>query len=129
MEEVADYIVYVKTDELGNVTEINSSAFLSDITGWKPIDQGNGDKYHHAQGNYLGESIKNNDDCYNYKYANGVISLRTSEEKQADILSRPDSELTLSEQIEVLTQNKLTLEKMILELKVRLDKIDNVLDV
>ena len=46
-------IVYVKVDNSGYITEINSSAFLSDTTGWTEIDQGQGDKYHHAQGNYL----------------------------------------------------------------------------
>ena len=33
-------------------TEYNSSAFLTDLTGWKLIDEGIGDKYHHAQNYY-----------------------------------------------------------------------------
>ena len=46
------YIVYVQTDEQGRITAVNSSAFVS--TDWgTEIDRGYGDKYHHAQGNYL----------------------------------------------------------------------------
>lgn len=51
------YSVYVKTDAYGNIVEVNSSAFLSDTTGWTKIDEGEGDKYHHAQNHYLTEPI------------------------------------------------------------------------
>ena len=47
------YIVYVRADEAGRIVEINSSAFLADTAGWTAIDEGYGDKYHHAQGNYF----------------------------------------------------------------------------
>ena len=33
-------------------TEYNSSAFLTDLTGWELIDEGAGDKYLHAQHYY-----------------------------------------------------------------------------
>lgn len=32
------YIVYVRVNELGYIVEINSSAFISDTTGWIEID-------------------------------------------------------------------------------------------
>ena len=47
------YIVYIRTDSSNRVLEINSSAFLADTEGWTQIDEGWGDRYHHAQGNYL----------------------------------------------------------------------------
>ena len=47
------YIVYVCTDDVGHITAINSSAFLTDTAGWTAIDEGCGDRFHHAQGNYL----------------------------------------------------------------------------
>ena len=47
------YIVYVRADEAERIVEINSSAFLADTAGWTAIDEGYGDKYHHAQGNYF----------------------------------------------------------------------------
>ena len=51
--EMNPYIVYVKTDDANRITAVNSSAFLRDTDGWTEIDSGYGDKYHHAQGNYL----------------------------------------------------------------------------
>ena len=46
-----DYIVYAKTDEQGCIIGVNSSDFVE--AGWGvQIDSGEGDKYHHAQGNY-----------------------------------------------------------------------------
>lgn len=47
------YRVYAKINESGSIVETNSSAFLSDTTGWVQIDEGTGDRYHHAQGNYF----------------------------------------------------------------------------
>ena len=45
------YIVYIRVDSSNRVLEINSSAFLANTTGWTQIDEGWGDRYHHAQGN------------------------------------------------------------------------------
>ena len=55
--EMRPYIVYVKADEQNRIIAINSSAFLTDLTGWMEIDSGYGDKYHHAQGNYFEKPI------------------------------------------------------------------------
>lgn len=66
-----EYIVYVKSNSNGYITAVNSSAFLSDTTGWVEIDRGNGDKYHHAQGNYFPESITTDGGAYRYKLVNG----------------------------------------------------------
>ena len=49
--EQENYIVYVRADGQSRILEANSSAFLTDTTGWTAIDEGLGDKYHHAQGN------------------------------------------------------------------------------
>lgn len=51
--EYKPYGVYIKTDTQNRITSINSSAFLHDVSGWMKIDEGYGDRYHHAQGNYL----------------------------------------------------------------------------
>lgn len=84
MEWFDTYKVYIKTHENGIVIAINSSAFLSDTTGWIEIDEGEGDKYHHAQGNYLPLGLMTDDGIYNYKYLNGAIQERSAEEIQAD---------------------------------------------
>lgn len=47
------YKVYVSVDPAGRVYAINSSAFIFYTEGWVLIDEGYGDRYHHAQNNYL----------------------------------------------------------------------------
>lgn len=66
-----EYIVYVKTNSSGYITAVNSSAFLTDITGWTEIDSGNGDKYHHSQGNYFPQPIITEGGAYRYKLVDG----------------------------------------------------------
>ena len=65
------YIVYVKLNSEGYITEVNSSAFLSDTTGWAEIDSGYGDKYHHAQNNYFPEPIYSMGGACRYKLESG----------------------------------------------------------
>jgi len=84
-----NYIVYVKTDTENRIIAINSSAFLFDATGWIQIDEGIGDKYHHAQGNYFKKGLIDEYGCYNYKLVDGVVIERTQEEKQAEIDTIP----------------------------------------
>lgn len=64
-------IVYVKPNENDYITAVDSSAFLTDTTGWVEIDQGRGDKYHHAQGNYFPEPIMTDGNAYRYKLVDG----------------------------------------------------------
>lgn len=75
-----EYIVYVKPNSKGYITDVNSSAFLTDTTGWVQIDSGYGDKYHHAQGNYFPESIITEGGAYRYKLADGKAVECTAEE-------------------------------------------------
>lgn len=75
-----EYIVYAKVNECGIITDINSSAFVSG-EGWVEIDRGEGDKYHHAQGNYLEHGLVDPDGIYNYKLVADVPVLRSDEEK------------------------------------------------
>ena len=79
------YIVYVKIDENNRVTDINSSAFISDVSEWAEIDMGVGDRYHHAQGNYFPKPLTDENGVYRYKYADGIVSERTAEEMAGDI--------------------------------------------
>ena len=78
------YRVYIQTNIDDVVTAINSSAFLSDLAGWIEVDEGEGDKYRHAQGNYLPLGLMTDDGVYNYKYVDGAIQERSAEELQAD---------------------------------------------
>ena len=75
-----EYKVYVRTDSGGIITDINSSAFV-DGASWIEIDCGEGDRFHHAQGNYLEADLTDGDGLYNYKLVGGVPVLRSDEEK------------------------------------------------
>ena len=57
MIEMKPYEVYITINKNGYTTAVNSSAFLTDTDGWIKIDEGYGDKYHHAQGNYFDKPI------------------------------------------------------------------------
>lgn len=74
------YIVYIKTNSSGHIIAVNSSAFLSDITGWVEIDSGYGDKYHHAQGNYFPQPIMTMGGAYRYKLVDGAVVECSAEE-------------------------------------------------
>ena len=78
------YIVYVKHDEQNRIIAVNSSAFLANVDGWVEIDSGFGDRYHHAQGNYLGKPLYDDRGIYRYKLVNGQPVERTAEEMEAD---------------------------------------------
>ena len=80
-----EYMVYVKTDDRNVITAINSSAFLTDTTNWTEIDEGEGDKYHHAQNNYLPDGLMDENGIFNYKLTEGKPELRTAEEKAPEL--------------------------------------------
>ena len=83
------YKVYVKTDDTGRIVSINSAPFLPDTAGWEQIDEGDGDKFMHAQGNYFPLSIMTIEGAYRYKLVDGKVVERTAEEIQADIDAIP----------------------------------------
>lgn len=96
---IEDYKVYIKVDENNRITEVNSSAFISDTEGWIEIDSGLGDKYHHAQGNYFDKPIMNFDGTHNYKLVDGAVIETSEEEKAEELASFPKPEPTEIEQL------------------------------
>ena len=78
--KMTPYIVYIKTGDANRITTVNSSAFLTDTTGWVEIDRGYGDKYHHAQGNYFPLPIITLGGAYRYKLVDGKPLECTAEE-------------------------------------------------
>lgn len=74
--------VYIKIDKNNYITNINSSIFLTDTIDYIEIDEGYGDKYSHAQSNYLDKGLVDNQGRYNYKYENGNIVELEEEEKE-----------------------------------------------
>lgn len=81
--------VYVKTDETGRVIGINSDAFLPSTDGWEKIAEGHGDKFHHAQGNYLDMPLTDENGVYRYELKNGKIKERKRKGMEADVQERP----------------------------------------
>lgn len=91
MEHVMTYQVFAKTDNFGRIIAINSSAFLADAKGWTQIDEGHGDRYAHAQGNYLEKPIMDERGIYRYKLVDGEAVERTAEEMDADYTPPEDN--------------------------------------
>lgn len=118
------YIVYVKLDEENRIADVNSSAFLRDITGWIEIDQGFGDKYHHAQGNYFRQPIIDDRGVYRYKLADGKAVERTREEMDADYVP-PEVKPTDAERISQLESEKKLLTAQVQALSDRNDFMED----
>lgn len=84
---MASFRVFVSIDDADNIVDINSDAFLSDTTGWVQIDEGIGDRYHHAQGNYFPKSKFDERGIPRYAYVpdgDPKWRERTPEEMDAD---------------------------------------------
>lgn len=69
-----EYKVYVSLSN-GYITSINSEIFLSEeeIQTMTEIDKGQGDKYAHAQSQYLEKGLVDEHGRYNYKYVEGKV--------------------------------------------------------
>ena len=99
-----DYIVYVKPTDAGYITAVNSSAFLTDTTGWVELDRGAGDRYHHAQNNYFDQPIRTNSGVYRYKLVDGKPVECTAEEiaAQEEALPKPEVKPSLESRVDTL---------------------------
>ena len=84
MKENNNYQVYALVDEEGRIIEVNSSAFLADVEEWIKIDEGNGDSYHHGQGNYFPDGNRDDRGIPLYKWDGTQVVRRTQEEIDAD---------------------------------------------
>ena len=60
--------VYIKVNESNEIIDVNSDIFIDNFSDWIYIDEGFGDRYAHAQGNYFEKPLQNLDGTYNYKY-------------------------------------------------------------
>ena len=83
------YSVFIKTDERGVLIDIDSDAFLTSFDGWEKIDEGFGDKYHHAQCNYLEKPKMDENGVYRYEKKNGKIKERKKKDMEADVQEQP----------------------------------------
>lgn len=92
--------VYINKDSENNITSINSSIFLSEeeMSKMIEIDKGQGDKYAHAQGQYLEKGLVDEQGRYNYKFVNGKVVEVTEAEKPKVV--EPEQQATAQDKIE-----------------------------
>lgn len=96
------YQVYIVIDGKNRIVSVDSSAFLSDTTGWLQIDEGTGDRYHHAQGNYFPKALYDARGIPRYAYVpdgDPKWRERTKEEMDADYVppvSQPSADELLN---------------------------------
>lgn len=94
-----EYKVYVSLQD-GYITSINSEIFLSEeeIQTMTEIDKGQGDKYAHAQGQYLEKELVDKYGRYNYKYVEGKVIEVAEAEKPT--IKEPEQQATAQDRIE-----------------------------
>lgn len=93
-----EYKVYVSLQD-GYITSINSEIFLSEeeMNSMTEIDQGQGDKYAHAQSQYLEKELIDEHGRYNYKFVNGKVVEVAEADKPT--MEEPKAEPTEQEKI------------------------------
>lgn len=93
-----EYRVYVFLSN-GYITSINSEIFLSqeEIDTMTEIDKGQGDKYAHAQSQYLDKGLVDEQGRYNYKFVEGKVVEVAEAEKPT--IEEPKAEPTEQEKI------------------------------
>ncbi len=114
MEETT-YKVYVQADSNNVITNIlsdlESTIMKISIEGWTQIDEGQGDKFAHAQGNYFAiddkKLLMDSNGKYNYKLVDGKPVELTNAEKESlfptETIVQPPTNADLQAQIFNLT--------------------------
>lgn len=94
-----EYKVYVSLSN-GYITSINSDIFLSqeEMDSMTEIDKGQGDKYAHAQSQYLEKGLVDEHGRYNYKYVEGKVIEVAEAEKPT--IEEPEQQATALDKIE-----------------------------
>ena len=92
--------VFVAMDTNNYVTSINSEIFLSqeEMDSMTEIDKGQGDKYAHAQSQYLEKGLVDEHGRYNYKFVEGKVVEVAEEEKPT--IEKPGQQATAQDKIE-----------------------------
>lgn len=94
-----EYKVYVSLQD-GYITSINSEIFLSqeEMGSMTEIDKGEGDKYAHAQSQYLEKELVDEQGRYNYKFVEGKVVEVAEGEKPT--IKEPEQQATAQDKIE-----------------------------
>lgn len=94
-----EHKVYVSLQD-GYITSINSEIFLSqeEIQTMTEIDRGQGDKYAHAQSQYLEKGLVDEHGRYNYRFLEGKVVEVAEGEKPT--IKEPEQQATAQDKIE-----------------------------
>lgn len=94
-----EYKVYVSLQD-GYITSINSEIFLSqeEMNSMTEIDKGQGDKYAHAQSQYLEKELVDEHGRYNYKCVEGKV-IEVAEGDKPKVVD-PEQQATAQDKIE-----------------------------
>ena len=94
-----EYKVYVSLQD-GYITSINSEIFLSEeeMNSMTEIDQGQGDKYAHAQSQYLEKGLVDEHGRYNYKFVEDKVVEVAEADKPT--IEEPEQQATAQDKIE-----------------------------
>lgn len=94
-----EYKVYVSLQD-GYITSINSEIFLSqeEMSTMTEIDKGEGDKYAHAQSQYLEKELFDEHGRYNYKFVEGKVIEVAEADKPT--IKEPEQQATAQDKIE-----------------------------
>lgn len=96
------YQVFVRIDDKRRIISVESSGFLVDQTGWVQIDEGSGDRYYLAQGNYFAKPLTDARNVSRYALdENGKPYELTQDEMDADYVPTIP-QMTDAERIAVL---------------------------
>lgn len=112
MEEKSPIQVYARCDELGRILDVNSSIFLADTEGWLQIDEGEGDRYAHAQGLYFDNPIRDELGVPRYRVVGGKAEKRPAEDIETDreaAQEEADKQAALQLEQEAIQQAAVTL--------------------
>ena len=94
-----EYKVYVSLQD-GYITSINSEIFLSqeEIDTMTEIDKGQGDRYAHAQSQYLDKELVDEHGRYNYKFVEGKVIEVVEADKST--IKEPEQQATAQDKVE-----------------------------
>ena len=94
-----EYKVYVSLHD-GYITSINSEIFLSqeEMDAMTEVDKGQGDKYAHAQSQYLEKGLVDENGRFNYKFVEGKV-VEVAETDKPKVVE-PEQQATAQDKIE-----------------------------
>ena len=76
-----NYIVYISVSSDRRVLSVGNSSSDGKIA----VDEGIGDKYHHAESHYFQLPVRNQDKTHNYRYEDGQVRKATDVELAAEL--------------------------------------------